>query len=290
MTASDSHVHSCEEAILTLQSKTPPVTLPTRTVPFDVALEGVVYTLVDVHDGHDLQFEKWYESDHFYAGGVLGPYVLSGRRWYASKMLRDTRYVSADCPLPDPYAGTNLGTYFLVTGGLAGFYDWINPQLMQLRSQGRMFADRTHVNTDGYRLERQLDFAGASEVAPHVALDHPFPGLFVTYLDPNTPAEPGESVALPPGSLSLSFRPNAGSVSQESLGLAPAQPGMAFPSVGSEPVRVVLTFLTERPSTATAWSTDLAQCVGRLANARPLWGGGLLPVVPGSRAHLADLR
>jgi hypothetical protein len=69
-------------------TETTPVTLPRRTEPFAVALEGVVYTLIDVHDGHDLDFEHWYENDHFYAGGVLGPYVLSGRRWYAGKALR----------------------------------------------------------------------------------------------------------------------------------------------------------------------------------------------------------
>src|SRR5215510_4566815 len=45
----------------------------TRT--FSVALEGVVYTLVDVHEGHDARFEQWYENDHFYAGGTLAPHV-----------------------------------------------------------------------------------------------------------------------------------------------------------------------------------------------------------------------
>jgi hypothetical protein len=256
---------------------------------FSVALEGVVYTLVDVHEGHDEDFERWYESDHFYAGGVLAPYTLSGRRWYAGKALRESRFVSADCPLPDPYRGTNLATYFLTTGGLVGFYDWIVPQLMNLRSAGRMFADRTHINTDGYRLEKVLTFDGSSSVPAHVALDHPFAGVFVAYLDPTGPAAADSSVALPAGTLALSFRPNVGSLTAESIGVSASQPGMEYPSTG-EPVRLVLAFLTEPPAATREYSADLSDRLARLTGSRPQWGGGMLPVVPGSREHLAALR
>jgi len=300
------------------------------TATFRVALEGVVYTLVDVHDGHDAQFEDWYENDHFYAGGVLAPYVLSGRRWYASQALRESRFTSPACPLPDPRAGTNLATYFVTAGGLRSFYEWINPQLVTLRSGGRMFADRTHVNTDGYRLERVLSFPGASAVPAHVVGDHPFAGLFVAYLDASGdgPAEaraagaraPGaraagaraasaraagaraagaraanaraanDSAVLPAGTLALSLRPNAGSLTQDSLGLAATQPGMEFPAVGGTPVRLVLAFLTQPPPADPEWSAGLARRVGRLTGSAAVWGGGFRPVVPGDRSHLAHIR
>ena len=150
-----------DKAIVTTQTASR--TLPDGSVgeSFSVALEGIVYTLVDVHEGHDDNFERWYESDHFYAGGVLAPYVLSGtplvrRQGTSGEPLRRRRL-----PAPESLAlGTNLATYFLTTGGLVGFYDWIVPQLMTLRSSGRMFADRTHINTDGYRLESVLTFPG----------------------------------------------------------------------------------------------------------------------------------
>jgi hypothetical protein len=260
----------------------------TRT--FTVGLEGVVYTLVDVHQGHDAQFEEWYENDHFYAGGVLAPYVLSGRRWYASKALREGRFTAPECPLPDSRAGTNLATYFVTEGGLRNFYEWINPQLMTLRSAGRMFADRTHVNTDGYRLEGVLSFAGSSGVPAHVVGDHPFDGLFVSYLDPSGDDAPDESAALPEGTLALSLRPNAGSLTPTSLGLANTQPGMDFPWIGGAPVRLVLAFLTQAPLANREWSADLARRIARLTGSTAIWGGGFCPVVPGSRAHLAELR
>jgi hypothetical protein len=256
---------------------------------FDVELEGVVYTLVDVHEGHDADFERWYESDHFYSGGVLGRSVLSGRRWYASKALRDARFVGDDCLLPAPYQGTNLATYWLTRGGLDAFYEWVRPTLMSLRADGRMFADRTHVNTDGYRVESVLDFPHASAVRPHVALDHPFPGLFVAYLEPDATATPDPSAPVPDGSLVVGFRPNVGSLSAESIGVTEAQPGMTFPT-GGEPVRMVLAFLTEPPEPSVERSAGLTRALARLTGSKPLWGGGFLPVVPGSLGHLPELR
>ena len=272
--------------------RTAKMTVEAESLPrtFSVGLEGVVYTLVDVHEGHDARFEDWYENDHFYAGGTLGPHVLSGRRWYASKALREGRFVSAEVPFPDPYAGTNLATYFLTTGGLQHFYEWVVPQLGVLRAGGRMFADRTHVNTDGYRLENILRFPGASAVPAHVVGDHPFAGLFVCYADASGPGAPDDSAALPPGTLAISLRPNAGSLTTESLGLATTQLGMELPSVGGQPVRLIMAFLADAPDASPQWAAELASKTAQLTGSRAIWGGAFLPVVPGSRAHLSQLR
>jgi hypothetical protein len=254
---------------------------------FDVALEGVVYTLVDVHAGHDADFERWYENDHFYAGGVLGPHVLAGGRWYASRELREARWVSPRCLLPDPYAGTNLAMYWLATGGLDAFYGWVEPTIAQLRPGGRMFPHRTHVNTDGYRLEQVLDAADRSTVPPHVALDHPFPGVFVSYLAPQ--AETRAAANLPPRSLSIAFRPNAGSMDASTLGVDATAPGMVFPTDG-DPIRLVLTFLPDRPPADAEWTRGTVEAVAAATGSEPLWGGAFLPVVPGSLEHLPSLR
>jgi hypothetical protein len=257
---------------------------------FEVALEGMAYALIEVHRGHDERFEDWYENDHFYAGGVLAPYVLSGRRWYASRTLRENRFIGAGCRLPDPSAGTNLATYFLTVGGLTNFYGWINPELSRLRCVDRMFAERTHVNTGAYAFEGVLGFPGNSGVPAHVALDHPFPGLFVTYLDvrPHLDADP--NATLPDGTLALSFRPNPELATMESMNVTAGHPGLSFATPSGEPVRMVLAFLTEPPVASWEWAADLAGRVGRLTGSTVLWGGALEPVVPGSRAHLAKLR
>jgi hypothetical protein len=146
------------------------------------------------------------------------------------------------------------------------------------------------VNTDGYRLESILSFPGASAVPAHVVGDHPFAGLFVAYLDASAGEAPDPGAALPAGTLALSLRPKEGSLTEASLGLASAQPGMNFPAVGGAPVRLVMAFLNEAPQADPEWSARMARRVARLTGSAAVWGGGFRPVVPGSRAHLAELR
>jgi len=91
-----------------------------------VGLESINFTLVDVVEGHDEAFNAWYENDHFYAGGVLGPSVLGGRRWYCPKSMRDVRFAGSPCPFEDPTTGTNLATYFFtLPDGGREFRDWV---------------------------------------------------------------------------------------------------------------------------------------------------------------------
>jgi hypothetical protein len=147
---------------------------------FDVALEGAVFACAQVHPGHEQAFDDWYGLDHFYSGGVLGPAVLSGKRWFADRRLRESRFVSDDCLHHDPLAGNHLAAYWLTTGGLDGFFSWVRPQLALLRAEGRMFEARSHVIVDGYRAAWSIEHPASSRVNPIAALDHGFGGLFVS--------------------------------------------------------------------------------------------------------------
>ena len=145
------------------------------TATWTVGLDAVDISLVDVHPGHERAFHDWYESDHFYAGGVLAPGVLSGRKWYAPAALRAARYLAVDSPFPDRDAGTNLATYFQNEGsGYETFQAWVMPQLVELRAAGRMFTERTPVNIGFWTFDGVVDAATCSSVPPLVALEHPF--------------------------------------------------------------------------------------------------------------------
>lgn len=178
---------------------------------------------------------------------------------------------------------------FVTAGGLDSFNEYMNPRLKILRQAGRMFAERTHISTDSYRLEDPLSFDGASTVPPHVAGDHPFAGLVVTYLDPARPFT-GSAATMQAGTLALSFRPKHGSFDPSSLGLSTGQRGMQYPQTGPEPVRLVLALVTGTPTTQPSWTATIAAAVGSLTNSAPLWSGAFLPVIPGSDAHLASIR
>jgi hypothetical protein len=251
--------------------------------PFEVGLEGMMFTLVDVHLGFDEAFERWYGSDHFYACGVLAPFVLAGSRWYGPAALRAARYCSADHPFASPGLGTNLAAYFLTSGGLDGYFAWVPAQLAALRGSDRAFTKRSHLDTQGYRFEGALAFPGASTIQPHLAGDHPFAGLVVTYLDASDESAPDTAARLPERTLALAFRPHADSP-------ADVTPGLTVPAINGALVRLVLSLLTEAPPADAGWSADFADQVGRLSGCRAVWSGGFLPVTPGATDHLPSLR
>jgi hypothetical protein len=237
-----------------------------------VGLESVNFTLVDVHPGHEAAFNEWYERDHFYAGGVLGPSVLAGRRWYAPKGLRAVRFAGDPCPFADPSAGTNLATYIFntPTGG-EDFRQWVVPQLAELRRQGRMFAERTPVTIGFHTFDRVIDGPGTLDLPPHAVLDHPFGGLVATFACSSPSTEPDPVVPdLPAGSLTLSctWRSEVPLVAQPDLS----------PFV---PVTLLLTFLAGPPPDNRAATAALAGAVSALSGTKAMWAGGFLPVVRG---------
>jgi hypothetical protein len=254
---------------------------------FDVALEGAVFACVQVHPGQEKAFDDWYGLDHFYSGGVLGPAVLSGRRWFADRRLRENRFVSDDCLHADPRAGNHLAAYWLTTGGLDGFFSWVRPQLPLLRAEGRMFEARSHVIVDGYRAAWTLAHAASSSVNPIAALDHGFRGLFVSYGEPTGhPPAPAEN--LPQHSLGIVFAPAAGSLDNDAVQTPPGAPGLAFPTATGAAVMTML-FLPAPPPGDIAWSRRIAVELARATGTTPLWGGGFQPIEAGSSSHVARM-
>jgi hypothetical protein len=247
-----------------------------------VGLDSVDFTLVDVNPGYEAAFNHWYENDHFYAGGVLGPGVLAGRRWYASKELRKARFVGEQCPFDDPAAGTNLATYFCtIPDGGREFRTWVEPQLAELRRQGRMFANRVPVNIAFYSFDGIISSPNTASVPPHVALDRPFAGLLAVFATGSAWPTDGVPPApdLPGGSLTLAFtwRVEDSVVPQADLS----------PFV---PVTLLMHFLPHPPPTDPQETTALTQAVAGARGAVPMWGAGFLPVVPGDEAFVSTLR
>lgn len=245
----------------------------------DVGLESINFTLVDVTPGHEAEFNRWYENDHFYAGGVLGPGVLGGRRWYAPRWLREVRFVGDPSPFAEPTAGTNLATYFFnVPDGGARFREWVGPQIVELRRRGRMFAERAAVIIAFFNFDGVVEAPQSFGLSPHAAADHPFGGLFALFGSGDEGAPEG-AADLPPGSLTLAtrWRPEPPLVDQ--VDLRPFAP-----------VRLVLCLLPGPPPDDGAGTAALAKTLAAAVGTRPLWAGGFLPVVPGRDEFVGSLR
>ena len=57
-----------------------------------VKLGTMLFTMVEPRKGHEVEYNRWYERDHFYGGCLAGPYLFAGGRWVATKDLKAMRF------------------------------------------------------------------------------------------------------------------------------------------------------------------------------------------------------
>ena len=46
---------------------------------YPVAVGSMLFTLVDPHRGREVDYNRWYERDHFYAGCMIGAWNIKGK-------------------------------------------------------------------------------------------------------------------------------------------------------------------------------------------------------------------
>ena len=145
----------------------------------DIRLGTMLFTMVEPHRGHEVEYNRWYERDHFYAGCMIGAYTFAGRRFVATRELKQLRQPAGPNPItPDPMAGSYLALYWILAGHHDDWNRWAVDQVKWLHGNGRMFPHRDHIHTLLYRYRwsapREPD-----GVPAELALDHDYPGLAV---------------------------------------------------------------------------------------------------------------
>jgi hypothetical protein len=153
-----------------------------------IRIGTMLYTLVEPHRGHEVDYNRWYERDHFYAGCQIGAYNFAGARFVATAPLKALRYPQAGAggPAPlvdDPQIGSYLGIYYVLDGHHDEWNRWAVDQVNVLHAAGRMFEHRDHIHTGLFHFEweHRRDVDG---VPAELTLDHRFPGLVSVFLDP----------------------------------------------------------------------------------------------------------
>ncbi len=146
----------------------------------------MLFTLVDPSPGHEVAYNRWYERDHFYSGCMIGPWLFAGRRWVATRDLKDLRIpagVPEDAAVAHPLdAGSYLATYFIHAGHEAEHFAWANKQVFELYGHGRGFEERHHAHTSLY-FTTGATHRDPDGVPAHMALDHPYAGLVSLHMD-----------------------------------------------------------------------------------------------------------
>ena len=68
---------------------------------YPIELGTLLFTMVEPEKGREVEYNRWYERDHQYAGEMIGPYTLAVGRFVATKDLKALRYPDTSPVAPD---------------------------------------------------------------------------------------------------------------------------------------------------------------------------------------------
>jgi hypothetical protein len=157
---------------------------PAGVRDYPVKVGSMLLTMVEPHKGYEVAYNRWYERDHFYAGCMVGPWLFAGGRFVATRELKDLRWPQGSTMVANPWdAGSYIAIYWVEKGHHdEHFDDFAKTQVFWLYSNGRGFAERTHVHTV---LFDHLDasYRDADPIPVELALDCGYDGLVVAWLD-----------------------------------------------------------------------------------------------------------
>jgi len=156
---------------------------------YPVKVGSMLLTMVDPLPGHEVDYNRWYERDHFYAGCMVGPWLFAGSRWVATRDLKALRFPD-DSPIAKPTvkAGSYVAIYWIHEGKLDEQRAWGNEQAHWLYKNNRGFNERTHVHTLLYTLD-WVHHRDADPVPLELSPDHRFSGLVTVAIERNEGVE-----------------------------------------------------------------------------------------------------
>ncbi|MBP1325989.1 hypothetical protein JOF28_001221 [Leucobacter exalbidus] len=148
-----------------------------------VKVGQMLFTMVDPHRGHEVAYNRWYERDHRYSGCMVGPGWFAGRRWVATKRLKDLRFPATGPVATSTDDGSYLATYWVHEPEMEEAQAWAETQVGKLYAAGRGFPEREHVHTAQYLPDSSIS-ASEDGVPLTLALDHNYRGLVTVMIEP----------------------------------------------------------------------------------------------------------
>ncbi|WP_019873858.1 hypothetical protein [Sporichthya polymorpha] len=231
-------------------------------------LGSAVLTLIDPDRGAEVEFNRWYERDHFYGGALLGPGVLAGGRFVARAV--EKRHRVAD----DPDVGTLLNAYWLADDG-STFWPWCVEQIPVLIAAGRMTAPGK-VKRVWWLPAPWAEASAVDGVPPALALDRRYPAVVLALVSGD--ADTYRGVAR-----TLCERPGVGLV----VGDVPRAVNFRHGPAAALDVVLGLWFLTSAEAAAEFGVVHDEAVTAAGADVR--WRSAFVGTVPGTDTHLDSL-
>jgi hypothetical protein len=143
---------------------------------YPIKLGTFLFTMVEPTRGHEVEYNRWYEHDHFYSGCMIAPNGFAGDRFVATRRMKDLRSTTPNDMTPDPATGSYVAIYWVLDGCHDDWNRWSVDQVTWLHQNGRMFKERKHIHTALYHHNWavQRDPNGCTI---ELALDHNYPSV-----------------------------------------------------------------------------------------------------------------
>jgi hypothetical protein len=254
--------------------------------------------MIEPEPGQDYAFNEWYGDDHFYAGGMALPSIFAGRRWLATKALRQLRLPTTTGPLTSEGCVLHLNLF------QKGQQDTVNQALsttlQHLGKEGRMYPTeipRRHIYTAiaPYHGVMYRDQTSEGPLDIH-ALDYPFSGVVLEIIDAKDSATRPKLLDW----LTTTFIP--GAIKGSSAAMCLVCTHADLPEIIKSPrlplkyaegdARVALLWFLEREPQAI-WQAEFAGHVESVAESElgeVTFLGPFIPTVPGTNRHIDELR
>jgi hypothetical protein len=260
--------------------------------PSPVELGTVLVSLLDPARGEEVAFHRWYERDHFYAGCMIGPWFFAGRRFVATRPLKELRYPAQSPVVDDTARGSYLALYWILARHGGEAQRWAVDQVNALIEAERMLPLRVPVHAGFYR-HRWSYTRDPDGVPAELALDHPFAGVVMLMVDREAGVDADtlehwlrdeHLPAVLPGS------PVALCIGLEPIPLPDDAPSYVERPVGIERRSLLLYFLEADPR--ECWAERFEPLGGQLEQTglgRVTWALPFIPTIPGSDRYTDEL-
>ena len=170
--------------------------------PYEVAIGRSLITLVEPDEGHEAEYNRWYEDEHFYSGAMAMPWLFAGRRWVAPRDLQALRYPENSLIAQPLSRGKYISVYWITAGRYEDHFAWTYSTHVRSMPDGRVDSGWASVFTSFqvYAGPVYRDEHGPRDIH---ALDYPYQGLVVEVVDA------GETGTGSSGGCATSFSPSA---------------------------------------------------------------------------------
>ncbi|MCX4827645.1 hypothetical protein OG785_20675 [Streptomyces sp. NBC_00006] len=262
--------------------------------PYGAKFGHALITMVEPHAGHEREYHRWYEDDHYIAGAMAMPWMFAGRRWVATRELQELRYPEKSAVAQPVTTGCFISTYWVTDGRYDEHMKWTVGINKRLNRDGRVYQDRTHVFTAFQDHEATVYRDGAAGPRDFHALDYPYKGLVVEVIDAEGAQQRTEllewlrSEHLPevlqggPAAMVVAFRPTP----------LPGDRMTYVKQVEGVDTRLTLLWFLERDP-RECWEGNFTGLDSRVAESglgRVELVAPFIPTVPGTDRYLDELR